>query len=121
MVNQDFSNLWSEFNAQRVEYHVMGAHALAAHGHIRAAKDRDVWERPSPGIVFQIGVVPPGIDIRTHIDGVTFNEAWDDRELANCTGIPVKVLSRTCLIHNKHASRRKQGLTDVGWPENLQA
>lgn len=30
MVNQDFSDLLSEFNAQRVEYLVVGAHALAA-------------------------------------------------------------------------------------------
>ena len=36
MLIQDFSDLLSEFNAQNVEYLVVGAHALAAHGHIRA-------------------------------------------------------------------------------------
>lgn len=30
MVNQDFSDLLSEFNAQSVEYLVVGAHELAA-------------------------------------------------------------------------------------------
>lgn len=45
-MNQDFSDLLSEFNAQNVEYLVVEAHALAAHGHIRATKDLNVWVRP---------------------------------------------------------------------------
>jgi hypothetical protein len=47
-VNPDFKELLAEFNAQAVEYLVVGAHALAAHGHVRATKDLDVWVRPSP-------------------------------------------------------------------------
>ena len=145
MVNQDFSDLLSEFNAQNVEYLVVGAHALAAHGHIRATKDLDVWVRPDPanaprvlealrnfgaplhdlsesdlsepGIVFQIGVEPLRIDILTRIDGVTFTEAWDGRVLANFAGIPVTVLSRAHLVQNKRASGRKQDLADVDWLE----
>jgi hypothetical protein len=146
MVNQDFSDLLSEFNAQRVEYLVVGAHALAAHGHIRATKDLDVWVRPDPanarrvlkalrnfgaplhdlsesdlsepGITFQIGVEPLRIDILTQIDGVTFDEAWDGRVLATFAGVSVTVLSRAYLIQNKRASGRKQDLADVEWLEN---
>lgn len=146
MVNQDFSDLLSEFNAQSVEYLVVGAHALAAHGHIRATKDLDVWVRPDPanarrvlqalrnfgaplldlsesdlsepGITFQIGVEPLRIDILTRIDGVAFDEAWDGRVLATFARIPVTVLSKAYLIQNKRASGRKQDLADVEWLEN---
>ena len=45
-MNRDFRDLLAEFNAQGVEYLVVGAYALAAHGHVRATKDLDVWVRP---------------------------------------------------------------------------
>jgi hypothetical protein len=48
-MNQDFRDLLAEFNAHGVEYIVVGAHALAAHGHVRATKDLDVWVRPERG------------------------------------------------------------------------
>lgn len=46
--NQDFKDLFAELNAHDVEFMVVGAHALAAHGHVRATKDLDVWVRPDP-------------------------------------------------------------------------
>ena len=45
-MNPDFRDLLAEFNAHKVEYLVVGAHALAAHGCVRATKDLDVWVRP---------------------------------------------------------------------------
>ena len=47
-MNRDFRDLLAEFNAQSVKYLVVGAYALAAHGHIRATTDFDVWVRPDP-------------------------------------------------------------------------
>jgi hypothetical protein len=35
-VNPDFKELLLIFNAHNVEYLIVGAHALAAHGHVRA-------------------------------------------------------------------------------------
>ena len=46
--SSDFADLIHVFNAHRVEYVVVGAHALAAHGHVRATKDLDVWVHPTP-------------------------------------------------------------------------
>ena len=46
-MQSDFSDLLSTFNAHGVEYLVVGAHALAAHGHVRATKDLDVWVNPT--------------------------------------------------------------------------
>ena len=45
-MNRDFKDLLAKFNVQGVEYLVVGAHALAAHGHVRATKDLDIWVRP---------------------------------------------------------------------------
>jgi len=47
-VNQDFKDLLAEFNARKVEFLLVGAHALAAHGCVRATRDLDVWVRPQP-------------------------------------------------------------------------
>lgn len=144
-MNSDFSDLLSTFNAHGVEYLVVGAHALAAHGHVRATKDMDVWIRPSlenaprvlralatfgaplqdlaerdlvgPGLIFQIGVEPVRIDVITSIDGVEFSPAWQDRVVANLGGVPVPVLSRHHLIANKKAAGRLQDLADVEWLE----
>ena len=148
-MNPDFSDLLAAFNAHDVEYIVVDAHALAAHGHVRATKDMDVWVRPSrenaprvlralasfgaplqdlseqdlagPGLIFQIGVPPVRIDIITSIDGVDFAAAWPDRVEANLGGISVPVLSRQHLIVNKKATGRLQDLADVEWLEKMEA
>ncbi len=144
-MNRDFRDLLAEFNAQGVEYLVVGAHALAAHGHVRATKDLDVWVRPeaenarrvlealrafgaplhdlteadltTPGLVFQIGVPPVRIDVMTAIDGVDFAEAWPARMLTKFVDQTVAVLSRTHLIQNKLAAGRTQDMADVEWLE----
>ena len=140
-VNPDYRDLLAAFNAHGVEYLVVGAHALAAHGHVRATKDLDVWVRPSaanasrvlmalrafgaplhdlveedlsrPGLVFQIGVAPVRIDVITEIDGVDFDDAWPARLEARLGDLSVPVLSRQHLIANKRASGRLQDLADV--------
>jgi hypothetical protein len=45
-VSPDFRDLLFAFNAHGVEYLVVGAQALAAHGRVRATGDLDVWVRP---------------------------------------------------------------------------
>jgi hypothetical protein len=144
-MSPDFKDLLAAFNVHGVEYLVVGAHALAAHGHVRATKDLDVWVRPDPanavrtlealasfgaplhdltaedlsvsGTVFQIGVPPVRIDVITAIDGVAFEDAWRGRLETAFAGIPVSVLSRGHLIANKKAAGRLQDLADV---ENLE-
>lgn len=140
-MNSDFRDLLLEFNAAGVEFLVVGAHALAAHGHVRATKDLDLWIRPSdtnaprvlaaltrfgaplhdlsvtdlsrPGLVFQIGIPPVRIDLITAIDGVLFEDAWPDRMEAVFGTVKVPVLSRHHLIANKSASGRLQDLADI--------
>lgn len=144
-MSPDFRDLLSAFNAHGVDYLVVGAHALAAHGHVRATGDLDVWVRPESanakrvmdafrsfgaplqdlteadlvqsGTVFQIGVAPVRIDVLTSIDGVAFEEAWADRMTAHFVDLPVPVLSARHLIRNKRAVGRPQDLADLDWLE----
>lgn len=145
MLNPDFHDILSEFCAEQVEFLLVGAYALAAHGLPRATGDIDLWVRCSienaqrimialtrfgapmgdlsetdfqhPGIVFQIGVAPRRIDITTSIDGVTFEEAWKERKQVEIEGLVVSVLSRRHLLQNKRAAGRPKDLADVSWLE----
>jgi hypothetical protein len=140
-VNPDFKELLLAFNAHEVEYLIVGAHALAAHGHIRATKDLDLWVRPEESnaqkvllafsdfgaplgdltaddlskkqTIFQIGLPPLRIDVITDIDGVEFAEAWPDRFETKFGGVPAFVISRHHLITNKKSAARLQDLADV--------
>lgn len=146
-MSPDFKDLLFAFNAHSVEYLVVGAQALAAHGRVRATGDLDVWVRPEaanakrviaalrvfgaplqdlketdltrPGTVFQIGVAPLRIDVLTGIDDVAFDEAWADRMTAKFVDLAVPVLSAKHLIRNKRAVGRTQDLADVEWLERL--
>lgn len=147
-MNPDFKDLLSAFNAHGVEYLVVGAYALAAHGRVRATGDLDVWVRPepgnatrvcsalaafgaplqdlteqdlrSPGIVFQIGVAPLWIDVLTGIDAVEFEEAWQTRFVTRFADQSVPVLSAAHLIRNKRAVGRAQDIADLEWLERAQ-
>lgn len=145
-MNPDFRDLLSTFNAHSVEYLVVGAYALAAHGRVRATGDLDLWVRATPdnaarvvnaltkfgaplhdltltdlshpGTVFQIGVAPLRVDILTGIDGVTFDDAWPARVQTKVFGQPVAVISIEHLIRNKRAVGRAQDLADLEWLEH---
>lgn len=140
-MSQDFRDLLLEFNAGGVEYLLVGAHALAVYGYVRATKDLDLWVKPEPAnarrilaaltsfgaplndlsqedlmakdTVFQIGIPPLRIDLLTQIDGVDFEQAWNARFQATFSGVPVFVISRQHLITNKKSTGRVQDLADV--------
>jgi hypothetical protein len=142
-VRQDFKDLLHEFNTHRVEFIIVGAHALAAHGLSRATEDFDVWIRPSPtnakhvlaalksfgapvhnltekdlskeGLIFQIGVKPIRIDIITSIDGISFDKAWSKKLKSRLGNERGNVLSYEHLIINKSSTGRPKDLLDVEW------
>ncbi len=144
-MNRDFAEMLSELSAAGADYIVVGGYAVIAHGFPRATGDIDVWVRPSqdnatrvmlalrrfgapladltegdlstPGVIFQIGVVPTRIDILTEIDGVTFEEAWTSRISVTLGEQTIPVLGRWALLRNKKASGRKKDLIDVAWLE----
>lgn len=141
MLNPDFHDILSAFNAERVEYLLVGAYAVAAHGLPRATGDIDLWIRSSaanaecvwralkgfgapldeisihdletPELVVQLGLPPRRIDLMTSIDGIDFDTAWRERVLIRVESIDVPTISRENLIVNKRATGRPQDLADV--------
>src|SRR5438270_974135 len=133
----------SALGNENVEFLLVGAYALAAHGLPRATGDLDIWIRCSdanaqrvwralrqfgaplseltpddlktPDLVFQIGVAPRRIDLLTSIDGVHFDEAWPQRKIIEVEGLRFAVIGHSHLIQNKKAVGRPQDLADVAW------
>jgi hypothetical protein len=140
-MNRDFAEMLDALSAAGAEFLIVGAHALAAHGHPRATGDLDIWIRPAaanaarvwnallafgaplgelgvedlstPEVVFQIGIVPARIDILTSITGLEFDEAWSQREVFEVDGRALPFLSRDDLIRNKSALGRPRDLADL--------
>ena len=131
----------SALSEAEVDFLVVGAYAMAAHGCPRATGDIDFWVRPTednasrvwnallvfgvptsqltvhdfstPDIVFQIGVAPHRIDILTSISGVDFELAWSNKMSVEIDGLTVPVIGRSELLGNKRASGRPKDLIDV--------
>lgn len=141
MVNQDFRDILLAFESSEVEYMIVGAYALAAHGIPRATGDLDRWinstainaaatlhalkifgaptekisesDLASEDLVFQIGLSPRRIDILTSISGVSFQDAWTNRMSIELDDLAVRVIGRETLIQNKKATGRPQDLVEV--------
>ena len=47
-MDRNFRDMLSALSAAGVEFLIVGAHALAAHGRPRATGDLDIWVRPDP-------------------------------------------------------------------------
>jgi hypothetical protein len=144
-MNRDFAEMLSALSAAKAEFLVVGAHAVAVHGHPRATGDLDIWVRATPenagrvwsaldqfgaplfdlrrddlsrpGVVFQIGVPPCRIDILTEITGVTFDEAWPGRLTTSVEGQTLPFIGRHELLINKRAVGRPKDLGDVAFLE----
>lgn len=143
MLNPDFKDMLSCLNDEQVEYLVVGAYALAAHGYVRATGDIDLWVRNSsdnaakiiralkafgaptvniseadfllPDLILQIGVAPSRIDIITGIDGVSFEGAWQNKLAITVDGVSLYVLSKADLLKNKMAAGRDKDQGDIAW------
>ena len=141
MLNSDFRDILSAFCEEKVEFMLVGAYAVAAHGLPRATGDIDLWIKCSdenaqrvwralirfgaplsdltredltkPGLVIQLGNVPRRIDILTEITGVDFMTAQNDQLIVSLEGIEIPVIGRSHLIQNKRAVGRPQDQADV--------
>jgi hypothetical protein len=66
---------------------------------------------PSPGISF--GREPIRLEIIAAISGVSFDEAWENREVQEVQGIQVNILNVQDLIKNKLATNRLKDKIDI--------
>lgn len=140
-LNSDLREFIELLNSHKVEFVIVGAHALAWHGLPRYTKDIDLLiatdpvnsasleqvigafgfgstglsseDFSKPGQVIQLGLEPNRIDILTSISGVDWQEAWESRVRGELDGLPVSFLGRAAYIKNKLASGRPQDLADV--------
>ena len=145
MLNPDFRDMLSCLKNARVDFIVVGAYALAAHGRPRATGDIDIWVRnslanakkvmnalaefgapltdlsdedfTSSDLIVQLGVEPSRIDILTGIDGVVFDDAWRNKLEVTIDDLPIYVLSRADLLRNKKAAGRAKDQADIVWLE----
>jgi hypothetical protein len=141
MMPKDLKELLRAFNDHAVKYLVVGGYAFGVHAEPRATKDLDLFIRsdeenseavfralaqygaPLAGLSpsdfrddtgFQIGQPPARIDLLQHIDGISFDEAWENRIEGLLDGeIRTLVISRDDLIRNKLASGSEQDVLDV--------
>jgi predicted nucleotidyltransferase len=140
-LNADLREFIELLNSRGVEYVIVGAHSLAFHARPRYTGDLDILVRPSPDNaaklvsllrdfgfakgdlaesdftvpeqMIQLGRAPNRIDLLTSISGVTVEDAFSTRMLAELEGLPVFVLSKEALILNKRAVGRPQDMADL--------
>ena len=121
-------------NECKVDYLLVGGYAVLKYTELRYTKDLDLWADRSThnalrlyqalakfgaplahdGVtpktftrdraVYQIGAAPGRIAISTHIDGLTFDQAWPNRLPGSIFGVPVSFISLEDLIVNKRAT-----------------
>ena len=122
---------------------MIGGYAVNYYGYVRPTGDIDIWLKPDEetkfaflamlekaGIsnesrsliagldftstaAFHIGQEPFRFDFLTKINGVTFNEAWNSRIIAQLGDFGLPVISRNHLILSKISTNRTQDKLDV--------
>lgn len=142
-VNEDFVDMLVALKANKANFVIVGAYALAAHGFPRATGDIDIFVEPtidnakrvyqallefgapvdahgvspkdfeSKDAVYQIGLPPRRIDLLTSISGVEYDEAAAEAVHGHIGGCEVRFIGRAALIKNKSSTGRTKDLADV--------
>lgn len=139
-LTQDYQDIVVLFSKYKVRFLIAGAYAMSKVGYSRSTYDIDLWVEKTeenaqniqkaldefgvpfatepddflkPDTVLQIGIEPNRIDILTDIDGLTFAEAWENRQLVKFDFIEAYALSIQDLIKNKKASDRPKDRLDL--------
>jgi len=140
-LHKDLREFVALLDANRVDYVVVGAFAVAYHGYPRYTGDLDILIRPSLengarvvavltqfgfgsiGIeakdlaiennIVQLGFPPNRIDLITSISGVTFVEAWETSVQDDLAGVPARIIGKAALLRNKEAAGRPKDLGDA--------
>ena len=137
----DFREFVRLLNSERVEYLVVGGHAVGFHGHPRATADLDVWisvgvenarrmsevlrrfgfadELVNPSIflepdkIVRLGKPPLRIEILTGVSGVDFPSCYERRVTVNVDDIEISLIGLDDLRANKRATGRHEDHADL--------
>ena len=140
-LSKDCREFIALLRSQGVDFLVVGAAALAAHGRPRYSGDVDFWIRCDADTaakmervienfgfastklraadfakadqVIQLGVAPNRIDILTGLTALKFDDAWAKRVDVQIDGILLPVLDRESFRVNKAALGRNKDLADI--------
>jgi hypothetical protein len=140
-ISKDFEEFFALLNQHKIEYLVIGGYAFAIYAEPRYTKDLDIFYRSDErnadkllevlsdfgfqsgsittkdlmrkGKIFQLGNPPLRIDLLNDIDGISFNEAWQNRASSEYGEEMIQVIGKNELIKNKRASGREQDQLDV--------
>jgi predicted nucleotidyltransferase len=130
-----------------VRYLLVGGEAVIFYGHARLTGDIDFfydphvdnvkrlyaaleefWQGNVPGVsefealaqkgvIIQFGIPPNRIDLINEIDGVSFDDAWPSRTIAELDlgegKVPLIYIGLTQLVRNKEAAARTKDLEDL--------
>ncbi|MBI1948733.1 MAG: hypothetical protein HYS27_23810 [Deltaproteobacteria bacterium] len=146
-LHRDYQDMLEALARTGAEFVVLGGHAVAAHGFVRATKDLDILVRPSrengervvlalarygapllgvtaddfaaEGLVFQVGVAPRRIDLLTAATGLSFDEALAGHLEVQSGTVSIPIVSLHALLKNKRATDRPEDRRDVRELEKL--
>lgn len=138
---RDFRDFLKLLNANRIRYLVVGGYAVAYHGYVRYTGDLDIFVelsrenaermtralhefgfdlpevKPSlflrRGKIIRMGYEPMRLEILNEIDGVTFEECYQRKQIARVSGLRINFIALPQLLKNKRASGRQKDLADV--------
>lgn len=146
-LNKGLSEFVGLLAALEVEFVVVGAFALAFHGHPRYTRNIDFFVRSSEanalklerairefgfaslglkasdfydaGVVVQLGQEPHRIDLITRIDGISFDDVWQGKVAGQLGDSHVWFISAADYVKNKRAAGRTKDFADAEEIENL--
>ena len=138
---KDSKELLRLFDANKVDYVIVGAFAVAFHGRPRFTGDLDILLATSddnarrvlkslrefgfgalgvtvedlthPDRIVQLGVAPNRIDLITSLTGISNEEVWKGRVRGELDALQVWFVGLSELIRNKRATGRPQDLADA--------
>ena len=141
LTSPDFKELLKLFEKYKIRYLIVGGYAVMKYSEPRFTKDLDVYiatdqdnaksvyfalkEFGAPlenltsdnfaheGYFYQMGRPPMRVDIMMSIPGISFDEAWENREVVKLDDLKIFFISRSDLIVAKEASGRPQDQIDV--------
>jgi hypothetical protein len=140
-MEEDFLEFIKLLNSHKVEYLVIGGHAVAMYGYPRFTGDIDIWINAtetnaqriskvmqefgfgSLGLgkedflkkdnIIQLGYSPVRIDVMNSISGVEFNDAYPRKKIVAIENTDINFIHIEDLIKNKVSTGRMQDQLDV--------
>lgn len=140
-MEKDYEELLRLLNKHSVKYCIVGAYALAFYARPRYTKDMDILVGPSaenagrilealrefgfsslplseqdftePGQIIQLGYEPVRIDLITAIEGMDFQEIWQNRTMGQFGQQQVSFIGVNDLIACKKIANRSQDRADL--------